>query len=312
MRWCLFHIISLYALYALAAGAAPRLECDERVYDFGTLIGSNEIAHEYVVWNRGDETAYIAGVKACCGVAAQVSAMEIPPGSNVICRAVFSAGRREGRQEKQIFLATNNRQQPYFELLMRGELMRAFRIEPSIVRAELVRGRPWSQDIRAMYRGSAGDSLLRVDSTISGIRAEVVETDDQLWVIRLRSDGTLPAGPLSGWITLHFSSGVERVRVDGKVVEMVRVTPEKVQFPAAFTKPVKRYLMLRGSDGATFSLLSAELCGMEGSVQMDRMAADRWKIAITADPGSMGDHPVLKLKTDLDDMPELLIPIVRQ
>ena len=49
-----FFVLFLCSLAANQVLSAPRIVCDAPKYDFGTLIGSEKITHEFVLWNRGE------------------------------------------------------------------------------------------------------------------------------------------------------------------------------------------------------------------------------------------------------------------
>ena len=77
-----------------------------------------------MVWNRGDSPLEITKVRACCGAEAAMDSMQIAPGSNSVCRAVFILKNRTGEQNKVIYLASNDRNQPYTSLKITGECQR--------------------------------------------------------------------------------------------------------------------------------------------------------------------------------------------
>ncbi len=125
--------LSLFPLCAFLANmvvAAPRIECDAPVYDFGTVTDQNKITHEFAIWNRGGTPLTITKVRACCGMKASMDCMEIAPGSNSICRAVFDLSRRNGEQNKRIYLASNDPKQPYLSLSLTGTHLRSSGIQP--------------------------------------------------------------------------------------------------------------------------------------------------------------------------------------
>jgi hypothetical protein len=113
----------LFLLIALAGSllyAAPRIACDSPVCDFGTVTNGMKITHEFMIWNRGNSPLTITKVRACCGMKASMDDMEIAPNSNSVCRAVFDLARRNGAQDKKIYLASDDPQAPYFSLALKG------------------------------------------------------------------------------------------------------------------------------------------------------------------------------------------------
>jgi hypothetical protein len=113
---CLF---VLTALTGSLLHAAPRIACDSPVYDFGTVTNGIKISHEFTIWNRGNSPLTITKVRACCGMTASMDSMEIAPYSNAVCRAVFDLAHRSGEQDKKIYLASDDPQNPYFCLTLK-------------------------------------------------------------------------------------------------------------------------------------------------------------------------------------------------
>ena len=89
---CLFVANTLFA--------APSIECEQPKFDFGTVIGQEPIAHEFIIWNKGDEPLVISKIKNCCGVETTVVPMTIAPGTNAVCTSVFTTKNRNGKQDK--------------------------------------------------------------------------------------------------------------------------------------------------------------------------------------------------------------------
>jgi hypothetical protein len=110
--------------------AAPRIECETPIYDFGTVTNQSKIVHEFTIWNRGDSPLTITKVRACCGMEASMDAMELAPNTSSVCRAVFDLSRRGGEQNKKIYLASNDPKQPYLALSLTGTHIRPSGILP--------------------------------------------------------------------------------------------------------------------------------------------------------------------------------------
>jgi hypothetical protein len=232
-------IFSVCFFVANFAVAAPRIACDAPVYDFGTLTNAESIACEFVIWNRGDSPLEITKVRACCGAEAAMESRQIAPGSNSVCRAVFILKNRTGEQNKVIYLASNDLNQPYTSLKIIGMCQRTAQGEPTL---------------SAGKSGSPGSGVLR-----SGIK----------------------------------------------------VVPERIDFLSGGTNRIQRQLILRSEEGVPLEIVSAELDGADGIVELKKISTDQWRVVLLFLPDGVKEGATLKVRTSSGSQPELRIPLFR-
>ncbi len=316
----------LCSLAASKAAAAPRIVCDAPKHDFGTLIGSEKITHEFVLWNRGSSPVTIAKIKNCCGVTSSIKPMEILPGSNAVCKAVFTTRNRYGKQDKQILIASNDRRRPYFELKMTGTLQRPVEFSPRLVRlGTLLPDSEVDQAITATNLLEKGVVLESVVSKVKGIEATVdgildpVSVDNldlgsrlqqRNWTIKLGSSGPLAVGKLNGMIQLNFSSGTVKVPIIGTVRPIIQVVPDQIQFSSRSSKATERLVMLRSGDGRAFEVLSAKLEAAEGSVEIKKLAEGRWQLRVAVVPDSLPAASALQVQTSCKGQSKITVPLL--
>lgn len=294
----IYLLFPLCALVANQTVAAPRIVCDSPKYDFGTVIGQDEITHEYVLWNRGDSPVKISNIKNCCGVSSSITPMEILPGSNAVCKSVFTTRNRYGQQDKQILIASNDRKHPYYELKMVGTLLKPVESTPRLVRlGTLLPDSKITKTITATNLLDTTVELKSVSSAVKGIGAEIVESNERSWIVELNMTPALVPGKLKGNILLNFSSGVVSVPVTGAVKPVIQVVPEQIQFSSRSTNDTERLVMLRSGDGRKFDVLSAELVDADGQVELSKLADDRWQLKVAVKPNSIMTGTKLKLET---------------
>lgn len=297
-------------LLTTLADAAPLLECDEPVYAFGTVIGTHEIVHDFILWNRGDDPIVISTLKNCCGVTSTLSSMEIAPGTNAICHAVFDTENREGEQHKQILVASNDQRQPYLDLRITGTLLKPIAIEPKLVRiGKCYADSHWEQRLVVTNNLAQPIQLISVSSTIPGISAEIVETGDRSWHVRLFTEPPMKPGKLRGWIELHCSTGSERIRIIGAIEPVLRIIPETIQFITRSENQQERFVVLKSSDERPFELVTAKLQNVEGSTRIEKAGSGKWRCRLSIKPATIQPHALLLLKTDCATQSELKIPI---
>ncbi len=161
-----------------SVSAAPRIECENPKYDFGTVIGRDQITHEFIIWNRGDEPLEIMKIKNCCGVETKVEPMTIPPGSNAVCTSVFTTKNRYGEQDKQILLITNDKKNLYFDLRMTGTLLKPIELSPRWIRlGDILSDTTILETITATNLLEQAVALESVSTTVNGLAVEIVEND---------------------------------------------------------------------------------------------------------------------------------------
>ena len=79
MKFCLlagllFWVTGVFGVHASEEVLAPKIVCDEPVYDFGEIANHNVVEHEYVIRNAGTLSLEIRSVRASCGCTAASSA----------------------------------------------------------------------------------------------------------------------------------------------------------------------------------------------------------------------------------------------
>jgi len=307
---CLLSLRFLCLFVAINSVAKPRLHCDVPKHDFGTVIGGSSITNEFILTNRGDEPVKISKIKNCCGVSSTVAPMEIPPGSNAVCKAVFNTRNRYGKQDKQILIASNDSKHPYYELKMTGALLKPVDFSPRLVRlGALLQDSEISQTITATNLLEKAVELKSVSSAIKGITAEVAETAARNWTIKLESSPSLAVGKLRGSIRLNFSSGAVNVPVIGTVKPIVQVVPEQIRFSSPSSNETDRLVMLRSSDGRPFEILSANLENAEGSVKTLKLADNRWRCCIAIIPANIQSDTHLRVITSSRFQPEIVVSL---
>lgn len=308
--WCF-----LYLFVAIPSFSAPRIVCDSPKYDFGTVIGQNEITHTFILWNRGDESVKISGIKNCCGTESSITPMEILPGSNAVCTSIFTTRNRYGPQDKQILIASNDRKNPYYELKMIGTLLKSVECSPRLLRlGNLLPDSKIMQTITATNRLEKVVMLESVKTSIRGMSAEVMDGGGdsvRSWTIHLSTSNSLPVGKISGQIRLKFSSGSVNVPVIGTVNPFIQVVPEQVQIVSGLDHPVERLVMLRGGSDRLFDILSAELLHADGQVEILKLAETRWQLKLSISSGTIESGARLKIKTTCEGQTVIEIPIIQ-
>ena len=106
-----------------------------------------------------------------------------------------------------------------------------------------------------------------------------------------------------------LSSGTVKVPVIGTVTPIIQVVPGQIQFSARSFKATERLIMLRSGDGRAFELLSAKLESAEGSVEIKKLADDRWQLKLTVVPDNLSQQSSVQIETTCKSQPTIAVPL---
>ena len=284
----------------VAAHASPKIACDQPKYDFGTQISGSAITNRFMLKNEGDAPLEIIKIKNCCGVESSADPMIIPPGSNTVCTAVFTTRNREGAQNKQILLVTNDKKHLYFDLRMTGTLQKPVEFEPHFVRLkDLLSDTSVSATVHVSNLLKEDITLESISTTLSGFKTEVVQSTNNEWTVKLSSTPPLTEGNINGRILLHFSNGEVEVPVIGNVSPIIQTTPKQISVGSS-AGTIKRELMLRSADGRDFELVTTDLINAEGDLISQKLSCGKWRIQLLLKPESITSAASLQIETSLD------------
>lgn len=133
------HFLLLAALSAFLAlpslaAPAPRLACDEPVFDFGDVSADAQstVDHDYLIRNDGDLSLEILSVRASCGcTAVNASQNIVAPGATATIHASFNLANRSGAQVKTITVTSNDPERPTTLLTLRGNIVKPLTANPA-------------------------------------------------------------------------------------------------------------------------------------------------------------------------------------
>lgn len=107
-------------------GSAPLAEMAVRYFDFGSLAGSDEVSHSFLLANRGDAPLVVTHAYATCGCTnAKISAAVIPPGKAGLVTVFFTPMMSTGGSQairRGVILETNDPLNPQIEIWVQAAL----------------------------------------------------------------------------------------------------------------------------------------------------------------------------------------------
>jgi hypothetical protein len=186
-----------------ADAPAPKIVCDEPIFDFGEKSNTEFVEHDYPIRNEGAVSLQITDVRASCGCTAVKPSQDVvPPGGEASIRARLDLHGRNGLQMKTITVNCNDPATPSLVLQLKGTAVAALRAEPS----SLFFGRvgPDGQRSRTFDvisgRGPIQISSVRTDNpgmVVTPLAAEP-GADGSKHRFELALDAALPEGNVTG------------------------------------------------------------------------------------------------------------------
>jgi len=133
MRVCIcLATIILVCLSGSIVIAAPNLQVDNPVFDFGEVFQGDKVLHTFEFVNGGDETLTIDRVRSSCGcTAVLVSEKSISPGGKGELRANFDSTRFRDAVSKTISLYSNDPVRPVMQFQIKGKVIETVAVVPA-------------------------------------------------------------------------------------------------------------------------------------------------------------------------------------
>jgi hypothetical protein len=192
------------------AALAPKIVCDQKVYDFGQRENSEVVEHHYVIRNEGSLSLEIRGVRATCGcTAVKPERNVIPPGEETKIQARLDLRGRSGMQIKTITVQSNDPETPNMNLQIRGTATQALRIQPStLFFGRLDPGAPRTRPFEVISERGPVD-IVEVRAEHPGILVKRLEPGPEDDRSRHRFEATLddalPGGAINSQIIVQVS-----------------------------------------------------------------------------------------------------------
>ena len=118
--------------------AAPKIDVDHPVYDFGEVLEGFPVTHTFVLSNLGDETLTISRVWASCGCTTTALAKtSLSPGESVDLDAILNtAGLSGDIRNKDIYIESNDPVNPTLTLRIIGSVEQGEKMQKYHIPAE--------------------------------------------------------------------------------------------------------------------------------------------------------------------------------
>jgi hypothetical protein len=210
----------------------PRLACDGPNFEFGVVEPGVELTHTFLIRNNGGRPLRIYSVESTCScTSAEVSRTFLKPGETAELTAILHVPENARRTSARIAVESNDPAASTQVMTVGADPsppldFSATSVDFGAVEFGHTSGR--EAELIVSCRDPADLEVGVSDwATPSPIRAEIVRDDERVR-LRVRLEGDVPIGPLTGVVEVGLKSAKgkhRRLSVRGEVVGPFRVEP---------------------------------------------------------------------------------------
>jgi hypothetical protein len=100
---------------------APKIEVDNATFNFGTIKPGEKASHDYIIKNTGKSDLIIHKVQTTCGcTVANLQSNLLKPGTSTVISTTFNSEGKNGAQNKNISVISNDPNNPKLNLFITG------------------------------------------------------------------------------------------------------------------------------------------------------------------------------------------------
>lgn len=332
-------LILIFFLLASVLNAVPQITCEKPVYEFGTKNESETLNHTYMIKNSGDEVLNLGKVRACCGATVNVAKKVLEPGEELPVSFIMKLKGRKGKQDKNIFIASDDPNMPYLNLKIKGTVLRFYKISERFIRlkgldtdskiSQVVTIIPEKEfPFKITKVESSNDALVARFERVEGLMSENQKKIDKKdsgqprgmpvqknvklangYEIKIYSKLPLKEGKLSGRVKIYTDNekfSTITVYLSGKVKSSLQVIPSFISLNQGEGK-VSRIVAIRGKS-KKFKLLKTDI--KDGvKVDMKQRRPGEWICSVDIDRAKLKDSREIVFHTDYPGCEKITVPI---
>lgn len=169
-----FPALFLFVLaLAKPLAAAPRLACDQPVFQFGEIDNREPVHHTFTLRNAGDQPLVIQSVKPSCGCTEATLADDtLDPGESTTLELILTLHGKTGPMSKGVVLGSNDPDQPFFTINMVGTAYAPLTATPAAVAMRVVKPTDADKSVELSVR--AGTTMQLSDAKALDDRVTVM------------------------------------------------------------------------------------------------------------------------------------------
>lgn len=236
----------LEAITGASTGGVPKAEANDKVYDFGSVLNAQPVAHVFKIRNAGTGTLMIKGVQTSCGcTAAKPTKGNLAPGEESDIAVSFDTRFDKGPATRTVTVYTNDPKAQQILLTLKGDVKVQVEAAPGQVAfGDVKHGTEQTRQVMltdlvgeqaAAHQDSKGAAEFKVESTTHAspnIKVVPAARNDgkpgaALTITLLK---TMPLGPFDDTIKVATSRAPVDITVFGTVQGDITVKPAQVSF----------------------------------------------------------------------------------
>jgi hypothetical protein len=323
---------------AAKTGPASKIACARPNHDFGTVDEGPDIHHEFTIVNKGKGALTISSVTTSCGCTAAVlkkagaknkdesatMPVDIPPGGKGTIKATYHTTGHVGHNTKIITVASNDPENPNFQLKLDMTVVRAIDVQPERLYLYNVQ-HGQAQNMAVTILGKPGLKLKILSAQSSGGVVTVTNVVPYSDAKEKRRGATFqvelpkerPIGNFTDTVIVQTDNKKKpqiEIPVTGEIIGKFQYNPRNVNISAHQTSPL--YITFTAQDPKGFVIRKVESAKrlVRASVKKASLGngVDQWQVAISPPnelpQGSDGKDQVLVETNDLEQ-PQVSIDV---
>lgn len=287
----------------------------ETQHDFGTVIGGDQITHQFEFVNQSQDVLVIEGISTSCHCTAAtlLNTDEIPVGGTEVIEVTLDVPRTNGKVEETIYVRTNHPQYSKFELTLLGYARVPVVADPSHViigKTQLAQLQEVSVNLKIRDPSDIAEVEI-IDITPSSSHIDVVfeslspsiEGGKKL-TVALHPE--LPVGNLRESLDVKYTYQSREINLNipilGEIVGDFHVSPQRLFFGLIKTnKQLSRKITVSRMEGIDRKVLSVKADSSAIGAKILEKKERRIIIGVTIDPPSLSEgefHNTITINTN--------------
>lgn len=314
-------VVAVMACAGTAWGQAtgkPTIFSPEPIFDFGDRDNEQNVKHEFTIVNLGTAPLEIRDVRTSCGcTVAELEKRLLQPGEETHIGSTLNLSGRQGPQNRTITVATNDPDNPTYQLGFKGNAISAIMYDPQFINLGRVADDEVHSQTITLKSGtdSVAFNVIGVDSSLPQIETEVVTVrEGKEYQIIARNNEPLKEGNLNGLITINTDYAKRpsyQVRFFAQVIGGIEVRPDTLTLQQSDDPERTTTQFLRVAPGRISGFNVTEVHAPLDTIDVEILPQgnSNFNIKVANMPGSTDlEGQELVIKTDSEEVPEIKVP----
>ncbi|NDC38857.1 MAG: DUF1573 domain-containing protein [Proteobacteria bacterium] len=222
----------------VADAGRPRIVVESAAHDWGSVTQGTKVTHDFVVKNTGDIELVLQRIVPSCGcTATSASSDRIPAGGQAAIHVEVDTAGFSGAKERMVRLFTNDPDEPYTTLTMKGVIEPDVSVEPArIAFAELSRAgfqQPVTADFTVKVRPGSPVTIGEVTTFSKFISVQSLDNGNKQRTVRVALDPKAPNGEFRDRVVVSLAGAAVTsisVPVVASIRGAIRMNPATLSF----------------------------------------------------------------------------------